>query len=558
VTGVVGWISLALVLGTLLAGLTWLLTRFTLPRLTPAAHAALWSIVLLKFLIPIGPGQPMSLANAWEAVRDRLPMQLPTVAVAEIEPQETPLLATESESASRASTSSTLALPTAALTALAVLYLGGVLLVVVRRGRRYLDFASQCRALPEADASTRRLVQRVCRRLGVRRVPSIRISDEMPAPFIIGIFRPTLVLSRLHLGRPNELETVVVHEVTHLRRGDLTVRCLQWIAGALFFFWPVVAWVNRRIDAAREQACDQWALRHGKLAATDYARCLLRAARGLSARRIAYRPACMAGRMSTIERRIDMILESSAKPALRPRWRVVAVVLLLVVWGGFALTGPTAAGDKGKIEISDESNKAHAENIVKRISAYPSADVNSNGEIEFSERNAFLVTLFLQSPAAAIEVFPYSAPFGGRELELLEIYDLVRGLSYRMEMGKPIKKRYGVAKEEGAGAEVLETIKIQAGDAERRAVAVVLDAQDALLDLLTVEPEADKVATIHAKIDATRGTEKVEVLRKKAQEIELKIEQLEADGKTEKAEDLRQHLKDIEGKIKEIHKKLHK
>ncbi len=69
----------------------------------------------------------------------------------------------------------------------------------------------------------------------------------------------------------------MVHEVTHLRRGDPWLRCLQWIAGTVLFFWPVVAWVNRHIDLAREHACDRWALRHGKLCASEYARCLLEA-----------------------------------------------------------------------------------------------------------------------------------------------------------------------------------------------------------------------------------------------------------------------------------------
>src|SRR5206468_1728117 len=47
----------------------------------------------------------------------------------------------------------------------------------------------------------------------------------------------------------------------------------------LFFFFPVVRWVNRRIDAAREMACDAWAIACGPLPAPDYARMLVRLVR---------------------------------------------------------------------------------------------------------------------------------------------------------------------------------------------------------------------------------------------------------------------------------------
>src|SRR5205814_9980080 len=134
---------------------------------------------------------------------------------------------------------------------------------------------TRCRRLAQADALVYGLVAEICQRLNVRRLPDVRLSDEAPAPFVFGAMNPTLVLARRHLVRPDELEAVILHEIAHLRRGDMLVRYVQWLAGTLLYFWPIVAWVNRRIDLVREHACDEWALVHGRLEAAEYARCLL-------------------------------------------------------------------------------------------------------------------------------------------------------------------------------------------------------------------------------------------------------------------------------------------
>ena len=59
------WGALGVVLlhGTVLAGLAWLLSRTVLRRARPAALAALWAIVLVKFALPIGPALPFSLSD---------------------------------------------------------------------------------------------------------------------------------------------------------------------------------------------------------------------------------------------------------------------------------------------------------------------------------------------------------------------------------------------------------------------------------------------------------------------------------------------------------------
>ena len=56
----------ALVHGTVLAVIAAVLAATLLRRARPAVHAALWLVVLCKFLVPIGPGAGFSLASLYD------------------------------------------------------------------------------------------------------------------------------------------------------------------------------------------------------------------------------------------------------------------------------------------------------------------------------------------------------------------------------------------------------------------------------------------------------------------------------------------------------------
>lgn len=540
-----GWLGQALLFGTLLAGLSWLPAKLLRRKISPAFEVALWIIVLVRFLLPAGPGFAWSLPALLETAYRSGPITgagLPFLGAE---------LATANPLANEAALEPLAAGTTGGipwLTVIAFSYLACVALLLLWRGRRHRALFEYCRALPPADRRTRALVRMICRRFGVRRVPEIRVSNEFQSAFIVGLTRPLLVLSRRQTVRPDELQTVVVHEVTHLRRGDPWLRCLQWIAGTALFFWPVVAWVNRQIDLAREHACDRWALRHGKLCASEYARCLLEAVPSARLNGLAYRPTCMAGRTSTIERRIDMILESPLRPAGRPILRAVTLVALLA-WSAFVLTGTAGAT---KPELTSQMVDNHARQIVQRISAYPSADVDGDGEIAFEERNAFLMALFLQSPETALENFSYGDPWRGRELSLEEVYDVVRGLSFREKRLQEQKLAYLEAREAGASREKLDRMKAAVEQVELAGVQKVLEGQDALLDSMTVEPEAAIVARIHGKIEAKMQEDSLAELQEKAVYCEEKIAKLEAMGEQEKADKMRQELQMVRKKIQMI------
>lgn len=430
-TWVLGWLWQGLVYGTLLAVATWLLTRLMQRRMSASVHAALWCVVLLKFIAPTGPPWSHSLASLCPGIR-AAPAALwsPAGAVAPIPA----LLPAVDSSPIGESAHVNMSSPSLTWRAwLAGAYLTAALSLLGCRAYRYRTFRARCLALSRPNEQTAGLVTNVCRRLGVRRIPTTRISHEPPVPFVMGVFRPVLVLSRRHLARHDELETVIVHEVAHLRRGDLLVRCLQRATEALLFFWPVVAWVNRRIDEAREQACDEWALRHGKLAAGEYARCVLSAALPERASRLVWRPACMARSGSRIERRIDVILKTRMKSDRRSCWRLPTVALL-AAWCGFALGGAADGAQEPGAgtqfwPATEEAVQEHAAHVYQLVATHETADLNSDGELAYLEKDTYLVALAMIASHAFMVEFPYADRNHSGSLDILEANDALRAIT---------------------------------------------------------------------------------------------------------------------------------
>ncbi len=486
-SAVVSWLLAGLLYGSVLALITWALIRWPLRRLPTAIHGLLWLIVLVKFIVPDAPGVSFSLATLVQSATGwSLPAAPP--------PRETPppqmvmLLPGPDASAPSVAGQLAPAEPQSPRTWAWISLLGGayllaVVIVAAARVRRFRRMAGEIRALMPATPAVRALVAQVCHRVGVRRVPELRVSVASAAPFVFGLLRPVLVLSRRQLRDPAELEAVILHEIAHVRRGDMLVRLLQCVATTLFFFWPVVAWVNRRLDLAREVACDEWALRHGPLSAPEYARCLLRAVRHDAADEAALYPAAMAANPSHVERRIEMILESADFRRLTGRRIARGTGLLLAGWSGFVLSGaaeppaqdtpPAEApaviafqwqdADGVNVECEDilihtfdelpgldgvafgeghtavfiadgegshnfsfrlEPSAAMLEHFAQN---HPSADANGDGLVSVAERDAYLVAIALADPARVLEQYPAADRNADGLLDADEAVRLVTG-----------------------------------------------------------------------------------------------------------------------------------
>ncbi len=122
-----------------------------------------------------------------------------------------------------------------------------------------------------ADAALEAVLAEAAAGRGVR----LCASDEIARPSVIGFFRPRIVIPAKLLKdlAPEELRQVLIHEAEHLRRADDWTNLLQKLALVVFPLNPALAWVERRLCAERELACDDRVLAAGN-GRKAYALCL--------------------------------------------------------------------------------------------------------------------------------------------------------------------------------------------------------------------------------------------------------------------------------------------
>ena len=77
-------------------------------------------------------------------------------------------------------------------------------------------------------------------------------------PLVHGVFITTVYIPRYMVSHwdADELETVLLHELSHVKRKDLWINWLQILVQSVYFFHPLVWWVNNKISILREEACD--------------------------------------------------------------------------------------------------------------------------------------------------------------------------------------------------------------------------------------------------------------------------------------------------------------
>lgn len=142
---------------------------------------------------------------------------------------------------------------------LAPLWLAGVLIFYVRSASGWLA-ARRLRRIgvcaPETVWQSR--MDRLAERLRVTRPIVLLESCLAEVPVVIGYLRPVvLVPVGLLAGLPAaQIETILLHELAHIRRHDYLANLLQVFVEGILFYHPAVWWISSVIRSERENCCD--------------------------------------------------------------------------------------------------------------------------------------------------------------------------------------------------------------------------------------------------------------------------------------------------------------
>lgn len=110
----------------------------------------------------------------------------------------------------------------------------------------------------ELSARVRRLVSLLDLKSTVR----ILESADVAAPTIVGWLRPVILMPAAALTGLSvaQVDALIAHELSHLKRHDPIVNVLQSVVETLLFYHPGVWWVSRGVRQAREECCDDRAI----------------------------------------------------------------------------------------------------------------------------------------------------------------------------------------------------------------------------------------------------------------------------------------------------------
>jgi bla regulator protein blaR1 len=142
------------------------------------------------------------------------------------------------------------------------LWLIGVSISAFRlwRSHRTLHNLTQCAS---TDTRLVELAASLMASMRLRFQVRIALSELIDVPCVIGVLRPIILMPAALLTRlpPDQLELVVLHELTHIKNGDLWVNAMQVALEVLLFFHPAIHWISADIRALRERRCDREVLR---------------------------------------------------------------------------------------------------------------------------------------------------------------------------------------------------------------------------------------------------------------------------------------------------------
>ena len=157
------------------------------------------------------------------------------------------------------------------------LYLIGILIMLLRLSLGWWGTSGlRKRGEPVKQSDWVQTLDRVSGMLNLKVRPLLRWSEEVASPVVIGLVKPVILfpISLATRLSPSQVEAVLAHELAHLRRKDPWTLLIQRVVETLLFFHPLVWWMSRQLEKAREEACDDRVVAVGCDPA-DYAEALL-------------------------------------------------------------------------------------------------------------------------------------------------------------------------------------------------------------------------------------------------------------------------------------------
>jgi beta-lactamase regulating signal transducer with metallopeptidase domain len=234
--------------------------------LTAGQMGLLWSLVLLRLLLPTAPSSPLSwqnllvtsIENTAESRAAQLAVRVDSQMANNLQPRDLQQLAVQPTPALSTSTD----WAECVLAALPFVWFVVGAVGLIRTVANYWLFCRAVCRTPECDDA--RLVQlwaQCCGIASVRREIPMRLFDGVEQPAVMGLWKPILLLPSDSAELADEqLRMIMLHELAHVRRWDIAINWVLVVLRAIHWWNPVYWLTAARFRRLREQACDAFVI----------------------------------------------------------------------------------------------------------------------------------------------------------------------------------------------------------------------------------------------------------------------------------------------------------
>ncbi|MCP4796478.1 MAG: M48 family metalloprotease [Phycisphaeraceae bacterium] len=243
----------------------------------------------------------------------------------------------------------------------------GIIFMSVRLFRQW----TRVRRLRTADvaeppAAWAEKFDRLKSKIGVHPRISMLVSRAIDAPMVVGWLRPLVLVPATAFTSltPDQLQTILAHELQHIARRDHLVNMLQAFIEVLLFFHPVTWWLSRQIRVERENCCDD-----GALLVTGSPRTFAEALLVLESLRTdqTTSPQLLTATGGSLMHRISRLFGSSQPQPLNAGWRAVSACTLLAVAGLTFATATTGSTASAQDRVAAETKQADLDELKAKI-----------------------------------------------------------------------------------------------------------------------------------------------------------------------------------------------
>ena len=118
------------------------------------------------------------------------------------------------------------------------------------------------KSLLSAPISLQSFADEVARKIKIPKKIKVWVSENINVPATIGFLKPIILipLSSINNLTTYQLEAIVLHEISHIKRNDYLVNLFISVIETILFFNPFVLLMVKSIKRERENCCDDFVL----------------------------------------------------------------------------------------------------------------------------------------------------------------------------------------------------------------------------------------------------------------------------------------------------------